>query len=95
MMRIELVAKDPREVVLKVEGRLVEETANALKKEGSYWLGQADRLVLDLTELRFVDEVGLTLLQGWTGRRVLLRGASHFIRTLLHRRGIHMIDSEG
>jgi len=46
------------------------------------------RLVLDLYALRFVDEAGLDLLEGWVRDGLELRGGSHFVRKLLEQRGL-------
>ena len=49
---------------------------------------QSNRLVLDLGGVKFIDEAGLWVLKKWAGKRLVLRGATLFVRALLHAQGL-------
>ncbi len=89
MIRITIEAQSPEKVVLKIEGYISERTVDVLKAEGERWLSQKDRLILDLAGVRFIDAAGLSLLQGWRGEGLVLRGASRFIVALLKWHGLY------
>lgn len=91
MLRISVIKISSVEVVLMLEGNLTEretEELEQLRQEGDSWLEQNKRIVLDLHEVRAVDEAGITLLQQWTGENVILRAASLFLIELLGNHGI-------
>lgn len=94
MIRIEAEVQSPTEVMLKIEGDISEKTVDVLKAEGERWLPQKDRLVLDLAGVRFVDTAGLSLLRDWSGERMVLRGASRFVRALLERHGLDVVENQ-
>jgi ABC-type transporter Mla MlaB component len=83
MLRISLASQTPEEVVLKVEGSVVREQVALLEEEGRRWLGQGQRLVLELAGVRFLDRAGLALLKEWWEMGVQLRGGSVFVQTSL------------
>ena len=88
MIRITTIAETPKEVVLKVEGHISEEDVVVLEAEGERNLQYTERLVLDLSGIKFIDEAGIQLLQRWSGERLVLQGASRFIQTLLKAHGL-------
>lgn len=88
MLRIDLAWQTSEEVGLKVAGRLSKEGVALLKGEGQCWLGEVDRLVLDLEELQFIDEEGAELLRGWKERGVRWQGGSIFVRAQLQDYGL-------
>lgn len=69
-------------------GNLSGAEVNLLAEEGRRHLAAAERLVLDLGGVRFIDPAGLGLLRSWVGPRVALRGGSAFIRALLAAEGL-------
>jgi hypothetical protein len=75
-------------VVLKVEGWIGEEDVDLLAAEGERYLQQAGRLVLDVSGVRLIEEGGIRLLQRWTEEGLVVRGASHFIQTVLEMAGV-------
>ena len=93
MIRITVGTQTPEEVVLKVEGYISEKTVEPLRAEGERWLQLKDRLILDLAGVQFMDTVGIALLRDWSGERLILCGASRFIRALLERRGLYVAES--
>lgn len=93
MIRITVETQTPEEVVLKVEGYISEKTVEPLRAEGERWLREKDRLILDLAGVRFIDAVGIALLRDWSGERLVLCGASRFVRALLERQGLYAAES--
>ena len=91
MLRIMTVSQSQEEVVLKVAGWLAGEHVDLLEQEGAHVLGQVRRLVLNLQEVRFIDEAGIALLQGWSSQGLVLRGGSVFIRALLKTHGLELV----
>jgi len=59
-----------------------------LEQEGTRLLGEAQRLVLDLKGVRFIDADGIALLERWSGERLVLRNGVPFVRALLARHGL-------
>jgi len=88
MMRIVVQMQSPNAVVLEVHGRVAGPNIEVLAAEGQCHLATADRLVLVLDGVQFVDEGGLALLQRWSGPRLTLRGGSAFVQTLLSSQGL-------
>ena len=95
MLRISVVCQSPAEVVLKLEGWVSREAVGLLREEGRRWLGQEQRLALDLEGVSFIDRAGLDLLAAWAARGVGLRGGSLFVRTLLQHRGLAQESENG
>ena len=95
MIRITVATQTPREVVLKVEGYISEHTVDVLRAEGECWLQDKERLVLELSGVRFIDATGMALLRGWRGEKLRLHGASRFIRALLERGGVYRGEPQG
>jgi anti-anti-sigma regulatory factor len=87
MLRIMTVSQSPEEVVLQVDGWLVGEEVDLLEQEGVQVLGQDRQLVLELQGVRFIDEAGIALLQGWSSQGLVLQGGS-FIQALLKTHGL-------
>ena len=88
VLRISVIKSSCKEVVLKLEGDLSEAEVSVLEQEGDYWLEQTSRLMLNLQELRHIDEAGIALMQHWVGKRITLQYSSPFLRELLEKHGI-------
>ena len=88
MLRITIVSQSPDVVVLQLEGWVADETVEVLAEEGQRWLQRAQRLELELRGVKFIDEAGLALLQGWAGPRLVLRGASAYLQSVLAASGL-------
>ncbi len=86
MIRIAVETQSPQEVVLKIDGDLSQAHVDLLVEEGAYWRQRAPRLVLDLAQVKFIDEIGLSLLQEWTGPQLEIRRIPRFIAALLAQR---------
>ena len=88
MIRLTIQSQTPEEVVLQVDGWVSGKNVPILEQEGTRLLREAQRLVLDLKGVQFIDEAGIALLQRWLGERLVLRGGSSFIQALLKAHGL-------
>ena len=88
MMRLTVHAQTSEVVVLAVHGKIVGPDVEILAAEGRRHLQVADRLILVLDGVQFIDEAGLALLRRWSGPRLELRGGSVFLRALLVSQGL-------
>ena len=88
MIRLTIRSQTPEEVVLQVDGWASRKDVDILEQEGTRLLQEAERLVLDLKGVQFIDREGIALLRRWWGERLVLRGGSPFIRALLEQHGL-------
>ena len=88
MIRITIDRSNKLSVVLYLEGKLAAEAVNSLRRESCRWLDGSQDLIIDLEGVRFIDDDGLTLLQGLKSPRLQIRGASEFIQSLLASYGL-------
>ena len=88
MLRLTVISQTKEEALLKVEGWVSGENVALLEEEGTRLLGETERLVLDLEGVRSIDREGIALLRRWSGERLVLRGASAFVRTVLEEEGL-------
>lgn len=72
MLKITQIADDSGPTTLRVEGRLVGPWVPVLHRECERLLGNGGPLVLDLSELRFLDEPAIALLRSLARHRVTL-----------------------
>ena len=97
-IHISVVARTPNEAVLTVTGRLSQDAVPLLDGELSRILVDAQRVVLDLKHVRFIDNHGLASLRRWTLARpaharqpqvrLSVRDGSRFVRLRLASRGL-------
>ena len=88
MLRLTIVSQSTREVVLKVDGWVGGADVGLLEEEGEFHLQDGGKLVLDLEDVRFIDQAGIQLLKQWSGEQLELQGGSSFVRTLLKEHGL-------
>ncbi len=88
MIRLTVISQSGEETILKVEGQVSGSNVVLLEEEGTRLFRETQRLVLDLTDVRFIDQEGLAVLKRWSGDRLVLRGASLFLRTRLREHGL-------
>ena len=94
MLRLTTRSCTPEEVVLQVDGWVSGKDVTILEREGMRHLQASKRLVLDLKEVRFIDDAGIALLERWSGERVVLRDGSWFVRLLLEKHGLETHEAE-
>jgi anti-anti-sigma regulatory factor len=83
MLKLTLVQEDEKAVTLKLEGRIIGQWVNELKKECERCMGRGNRLILDLSGVTFVDVQGIRMLRAVCGDQVKLIGCSLFLSGLL------------
>ena len=83
MIRITVLKQNQEEVVLKVEGWLVGQDTKILEEEGTRWLTNTQRLILDTCDIRRIDQTGLALLKDWQSKGLAVNNASNTIKMLL------------
>lgn len=88
MLRITTSSQAPDRAILQLEGVFAAEDVELVEREGLRLLQEVSRLVLDMHGVRFIDQRGIDLLKSWPQDRLVLRGASTFIRALLDQHGL-------
>ena len=88
MLRLTVISQTQEQAVLKVDGWVSGANVTLLEEEGTRLLQDAERLVLDLSGVRVIDQTGLELVRDWSGDRLVLRGASPFVNKLLAAEGL-------
>lgn len=83
MLKVTHVAEDDKSVTLKLEGRIVGQWVNELKRECEGCLARRSALILDLSDVSFIDSQGIKVLRAMMGSRVQLVGCSLFLSGLL------------
>ncbi len=87
MLKITCIAEDGESVTLKLEGRIAGQGGDALRKECDSHLARHNTIILDLSELSFVDQHGvdtLKALMSQISQHVQVVGCSLFVSGLLH-----------
>jgi anti-anti-sigma regulatory factor len=83
MLRITRIAEVSARVILKVEGRVVDEWTALLGAECDKLLGEGAVLVLDFSEVKYIDLPGIEVLGKVQARGATIVGCSEVIRDLL------------
>lgn len=85
MLRISNGTTDETTVTLRLEGQIAGLWVDELKKTSENYMGNGHSLVLDVTEVTFVDRDGVMLLLNLQERTVAMKGCSPFLREQLKR----------
>ena len=83
MLRISKVYENPSGVKLKLEGRIVSEWVSILEEKILECLKKNKKLLLDFSELRFVDEHGMEMLRRLPPEKIAITNCPRFIEELL------------
>ena len=83
MLRITSRPNGPSETQLVLEGRLVDETVEELRRVSTEIAAQGRRISLDLIALRYADAAGIGLLRELIEDSAELQRASAFVSALL------------
>jgi anti-anti-sigma regulatory factor len=88
MLRIDLISTDPSEVVVRLAGAIADQEVGLLAEASQTWMRSGRRVVLEVSEVDFIDQAGLVLLRAWSDQGVVLRGPSLYVRFLLQSQGL-------
>ena len=83
MLRISKVYENPSGVKLKLEGRIGSEWVSILEEKILECLKKNKKLLLDFSELRFVDKHGLEMLKKLPSEKIEIINCPGFIEELL------------
>lgn len=84
MLRITAVENLGENVCLKVEGRIVGNWAREFEHVCEMVLAQGQCLVLDFSDVRFIDQGGLAFLKRMSSQRIRIIKARPLVQALLH-----------
>lgn len=79
MLKISLVESSRQGIILRLEGQLIGPWVRELRKTCEESLHNGRQLILDLSEVSFVDGEGIALLHSLMASRVVLRNCSPFV----------------
>ncbi len=79
MLRIVCDESTMASTTLRLEGQVIGPWVGEVKRASEAVLASGVTLILDLSEVSFVDREGLALLRSLHGRRALLRNTSAFV----------------
>lgn len=86
MLRITKMSDNDHLVYLKVEGRVVGDWVDELDRACGSCLSQKKKVILDVSDVTYIDRRGVDVLKGLLTERVAaVRGASLLVQTLLGR----------
>ena len=83
MLRIDKVYENLSTVKLKLEGTLVGEWVSLLEEKILECLENNKKVLLDFSELRFVDEHGMEMLRRLPPEKIAIANCPRFIEELL------------
>lgn len=85
MLRFAKVMDGPQEVTLKLEGKIVEVWVSLVEKECRHLRGQKKNVLLDCSEVSYVDNNGVEMLRRVMTEGVATLSCSAFVDSLLKR----------
>ncbi len=88
MLRISEISNSNKEVILKLEGKVVGLWVAELEKECAKYMNQTDSvLVLDLADVSYISSEGITLLNR-NKNRIKIVNAQPYLELCLKNRGL-------
>lgn len=85
MFRLTMMTDDGQTVHLKAEGRVVGDWVSELDRACGSCLSQGKQVILDLSEVTYIDRRGVDALKGVLGIGVQIKGGNLLIQALLGR----------
>ena len=85
MLRITKVTESPFLVTMKLEGRITADWVSLLEKECRRTLRGRRELILDFSEVRFVDDRAVAMLGKMSGKKIRVINCCDLIKDLLRR----------
>ena len=83
MLRITRTSEESSDVKLKLEGRIVSDWVPLLRRECLRILKGQKRVLLDFSDVTFVDNRGVEMLKGMSAKKVRLMNCSPLVESLL------------
>lgn len=83
MFRLTSIVDDGQTIHLKVEGRVVGDWVSELDRVCGSCLSQSKKVILDFSEVTYIDRRGVDALKRVLGDRVQIKGQSLLIHALL------------
>jgi anti-anti-sigma regulatory factor len=83
MLRITKMAESPAHVTLKLEGRIVSDWVSVVERECLTALEEKRQVILDVSEVTFIDRHGLEMLRQIASPHLQISDASALIGELL------------
>ena len=87
MLKITKMEDGGATVVLKLEGKVTDQWAALLNEECRALLGKGKTLLLECTDVQFLDDRGADVLRNLPSRQVTIMGAPGFVTELLETGG--------
>lgn len=84
MLRITQIGESPSLATLKVEGRIVSNWVSVLEEESLRWLQEKQAVVLDFSNVSFIDRQGVEALRRLRAGAVRIINCSSLIEDLLN-----------
>lgn len=85
MLRITQVSEDSDAICLKVEGRVIGDWVSELARTCGSCLSQERRIILDMSEVTYIDGLGVQTLKKILKENVQISGATLLMQALLGR----------
>jgi anti-anti-sigma regulatory factor len=83
MLRITTISTDAQKAIFQLEGKIINPWVEEINKECQKYLSSQEKLILDVSQVSFVDEEGVNLLKTLLKGKVELVGCSLFLSKLL------------
>ncbi len=83
MLKMTVVREDEQTITLKLEGRIVGSLVEELEKECEKCLRKKNGLILDLSDVSYIDERGVNTIRSFLGSRIQTVGGSLFLEGLM------------
>jgi anti-anti-sigma regulatory factor len=93
VLRITEISQSADSVTLKVEGRIVSEWVTVLEQECLKWLRVKPEVLLDFSEVTFIEHNGVAMLKRIASPRLRLINCPALIEMLLNGNNYHSEES--
>jgi len=87
MLKITCIRKDESSVTFKLEGRITQPWIDAILHECISAFSEGRRVVLDMTDISFIDRSSIITFEALMKNRIKLIGCSPFLSALLSCQG--------
>jgi anti-anti-sigma regulatory factor len=89
MLRVTEVSEDDKTVTLRLEGKVVNEWILILERACIYYKDKKNKTVLlDFSDVIFISEEGVKMLESIKDKRIKIINCSEFIRSLIKLGGV-------